>query len=140
MKDIKDAPFTYADFETAIAKLRPRDPDEHELDSQAVYETALRIEKRAHRALATEANPRVRAALSEILGCCDDRKFIATCARFFEAGSSDAEFWSYVLLAQVGTPNALDLTHERSVAELLETCVSKEDLRALNLKPMTGSK
>ena len=126
--------FSYSDFEDAITKLRPRLTVERDSDSEAVYDFALRIEERAQRALATEADDQVRAVLSEILGCCDDPKFISTMMRYFESSNTDTQFWSYMVLTQVGTPSALKLAREKDVMELLESCVTEEDLQSLNLK------
>ena len=113
------------DFAQALLKLRSQNSATFDAGFEFLRRCAGDVKTSAALAAVQEEDPRVLAALIEILGESRDPQFVDLISEYLEFANAEVRFWSLVALKRIGTPNALSVAANHSIYVASDECVKK---------------
>lgn len=113
------------EFAQALQKLRSQSSAIFDAGFEFLRRRASDVKKSAALAAVQEEDPRVLAALIEILGESRDPQFVDLISEYLEFANAEVRFWSLVALKRIGTPSALSIAANHSIYVASDECVKK---------------
>lgn len=123
--EMSNIPLSDGEFALALQKLRSQSSATFDAGFEFLRRHASAVKVSAADAVVQEEDPRVLAALIEILGESRDPQFIDLISEYLESNNAEVRFWSLVALKRIGTSSALGVAANHSIYVASDECVKK---------------
>lgn len=127
--ETSNIPLGDGEFAEALQKLRSQSSATFDSGFEFLRRHAGAFKSSAALAAEQEQDPRVLAALIEVLGESRDPQFIGPISRYLESDSAEVRFWCLVALKRIGTTSALEIAANHSIYAVSDECAKKSDAK-----------